>query len=261
MKLPVEKMNLPAELKGHKNGELPASLLVPCGIGNFKMTPRAAAAMRALVAAATAAGFQVRATGTYRDYDGQERLFRSRYTREYLPGRPSKLWNGETWHQLPGTSMAAVPSTSNHGLGVAIDFAEERDGDPQVESVSTAFVTWLVGNAHRFGFSAEAQSEPWHWRYVAGDKVPAEVAAFNGTSPSTPPAPPPAAPTRPTLRRGSKGVDVKLAQQALTAKGFPTAPDGDFGPKTEAAVRAFQRSRKLAADGVIGPRTWAALLG
>lgn len=254
-------MKLARELQGVENGRLPESLLVDCGIPGFKMAPRAAAAMKALVAAATAAGFQVRATGTYRSLQRQEALFRERYTREELPGRPSKFWEGETWWQKPGTAQAARPGTSNHGIGCAVDFAEERDRDPQVESVSTAFVTWLVKNAARFGYSAELQSEPWHWRYVAGDDVPAEVVAYYSTSHPTTPPPPVTAPTLPTLRKGTKNEHVRTLQKALTSRGFPTAPDGQFGPKTEAAVRAFQKARRLTSDGVVGPRTWAALLG
>ena len=38
-------------------------------------------------------------------------------------------------------------------------------------------------------------------------------------------------------------------------------PDGEYGPATENAVRAFQRSKGLSADGVISADTWAALMG
>jgi peptidoglycan hydrolase-like protein with peptidoglycan-binding domain len=37
--------------------------------------------------------------------------------------------------------------------------------------------------------------------------------------------------------------------------------DGDFGPKTEAAVKAYQKRHNLVADGLVGPKTWASLLG
>jgi murein DD-endopeptidase MepM/ murein hydrolase activator NlpD len=64
---------------------------------------------------------------------------------------------------------------------------------------------------------------------------------------------------QPVLRRGSRGPAVRRLQAALTAAGFPTVVDGDFGPSTEAAVRALQRGRGLVVDAVVGTRTWAAL--
>lgn len=63
-----------------------------------------------------------------------------------------------------------------------------------------------------------------------------------------------------TLRRGSRGSEVEALQLALNRAGFLSdAPDGIFGPRTEAAVREFQRSRGLRVDGVAGPQTWQAL--
>ncbi len=54
-----------------------------------------------------------------------------------------------------------------------------------------------------------------------------------------------------TLRRGDAGPEVLLLQRALAARGFPPgALDGDFGPKTEAALRAFQRRVRLTPDGI-----------
>ena len=62
------------------------------------------------------------------------------------------------------------------------------------------------------------------------------------------------------LRRGSVGAAVELLQLALGRAGLgPLETDGDFGPATEAALRRFQRREGLAADGVAGPQTFAAL--
>jgi hypothetical protein len=62
------------------------------------------------------------------------------------------------------------------------------------------------------------------------------------------------------LRSGLSGVDVVTLQTTLRARGHDPGPaDGKFGPRTNAAVRAFQASRGLHADGIVGPQTRAEL--
>ena len=64
----------------------------------------------------------------------------------------------------------------------------------------------------------------------------------------------------PILKQGSSGPDVQDLQQKLKDLGFdPNGVDGNFGPGTKAAVIAFQQSKGLQADGVVGPATLAAL--
>jgi N-acetyl-anhydromuramyl-L-alanine amidase AmpD len=70
-------------------------------------------------------------------------------------------------------------------------------------------------------------------------------------------------PDPPLLRRGSAGWQVKRLQRLLRQQGLlpePAQIDGDFGPVTEAAVRAFQELHGLEVDGIVGPLTWGALL-
>jgi putative chitinase len=62
--------------------------------------------------------------------------------------------------------------------------------------------------------------------------------------------------TRPILRRGSQGEDVRFLQEKLQL-----TADGVFGLATYLAVKQFQRSRGLPADGIVGPKTWSSILG
>ncbi len=66
----------------------------------------------------------------------------------------------------------------------------------------------------------------------------------------------------PVLRLDSSGDAVRELQELLIHQGLDPGPvDGEFGSRTDAAVRAFQRSMGLDPDGVVGPMTWAALRG
>ena len=61
----------------------------------------------------------------------------------------------------------------------------------------------------------------------------------------------------PTLKKGSEKPEVKDLQEALEALGFsPGKIDGVFGAATEKAVKAFQASVGIDADGIVGPITW-----
>lgn len=65
-----------------------------------------------------------------------------------------------------------------------------------------------------------------------------------------------------TLRKGSKGDDVKILQQQLLQLGYSLpkyGADGDFGSETKAAVKQFQKDHKIQADGIVGAETFAAL--
>lgn len=87
------------------------------------------------------------------------------------------------------------------------------------------------------------------------------AAIMNGTAPppslipNVEPQPPSGqAAARATLRRGSLGDLVKVVQRKCDVDA-----DGVFGAGTEAAVRAFQRVHAMVPDGIVGPKTWAAL--
>ena len=63
-----------------------------------------------------------------------------------------------------------------------------------------------------------------------------------------------------TLQLGSSGPEVVQLQQALNQRGYPVgSADGKFGPKTETAVRNFQKDNKLKVDGIAGNGTQTAL--
>jgi LAS superfamily LD-carboxypeptidase LdcB len=129
----------------------------------------AADAYEAMDAAANAEGIDLSPTSpadTYRTLAVQEYGFFQRYTTNVIAGQKPRIYQGKAWYLKKGMAMLAVPGTSKHNLGIAIDIANANG--PRLE--------WLKKNAVSFGFSWEVvPSEPWHLRYVTGDKKPQRV--------------------------------------------------------------------------------------
>jgi hypothetical protein len=171
--LPIRPITWPAALQGKLNGLLPLEILhVLADLPNVTLIGPAMRSWLALSAAANQASHVLHTTGnmdSYRSLAAQETLFRARYTMTRPAGATeSKTWLGHTWWLRPGMATAAVPGTSNHGWGLAVDVA----------NASGALLAWLVANAWTYGWSWELQSEPWHIRYCPGDTIPQAVLAY-----------------------------------------------------------------------------------
>ncbi|MEP0887539.1 MULTISPECIES: peptidoglycan-binding protein [unclassified Leptolyngbya] len=78
---------------------------------------------------------------------------------------------------------------------------------------------------------------------------------MNNDSPNVPSRPEP----YPRVYPWDTGPFVAELQELLSAHGYPLKSDGEYGWRTEAAVRAFQREHRLRVDGMVGPETWAML--
>jgi peptidoglycan hydrolase-like protein with peptidoglycan-binding domain len=65
--------------------------------------------------------------------------------------------------------------------------------------------------------------------------------------------------SHPLVRMGSRGDDVRECQRKLNLRGASLIEDGVFGGQTDGAVRRFQSSEGIDADGVVGPITWGRL--
>ena len=145
----------------------------------------------------------------------------------------SALW---TIYQSGG-NLAAVPGTSNHGWGKAIDLP-----------------TWTMQQViKKFGQNVgwnkiEAFSEPWHYNYVGNYKRPNPGLSVK----------------YPRAKKGSGGWGqkwfVKKLERRLKKLGYKNVTvDGQFGKVTDRAVKDFQRNKGLKADGIVNKKTWQAL--
>ena len=164
---PFIKLVVPTALKAYKNGQLPDSVLASVKTGGRMHAP-AAQQFNKMYDAATAAGFKLKNVGDYRSFASQLAMFRDRYVLENTGTGVTRNFEGKTWYLKKGMAMLATPGKSQHNLGLAVDIANASEKKR---------INWLIANVEKFGWSWEVvPSEPWHIRYVLGDKPLPEIA-------------------------------------------------------------------------------------
>ena len=151
----------------YKNGEIPADKLRPIlneakynfpaenksDGGRVRLFTDASLALDKLLAAATHANIKLRINSAYRTYEDQVRVWGNNCSNAIGSGKcvPKK-----------GQGPAAIPGTSNHGFGLAVDLA--NNGGTKL-ATSMPEYKWVAENApNKFGFKRIA-GEAWHWEY------------------------------------------------------------------------------------------------
>jgi hypothetical protein len=179
---------------------------------------------------------------------------------------------------------------SAHAFGAALDLSYRRDDDhpnaPTREQIETVIIPWLEANADTLGIQRihdywarrywqagrgwinrppggrndhihlEVTEQTWGWDTPVAERL------TDGPPKLQPVTDTPAYPGVSTKRGSSAKARVRLIQQALADKGYKVGPvDGIFGPMTHQAVWNFQNDAGEYVDGIVGPKTWAALFG
>lgn len=197
-------------------------------------------------------GKTVLLSGAWRSYEVQERIFLERYKPGvFSPFNDYRTWKGITYGRVTGAA-AAVPGTSNHGGGLAVDVKTSRSsGDPAYPQavVFTAFTDSdrlaFLNTAKEFGWDDDegrSVGELWHLTYYPDrDQHRGESIAVVYLGPGT-----------------QKHDQVKNLQRWLKETFRVSADlvvDGDYGPATTAAVKHWQRLAGMKPAGVIGPKS------
>jgi D-alanyl-D-alanine dipeptidase len=133
---PAEMPSVPITdaMRAAGNGQLPDTMLSPIGEGHRLAKPAAGAFLR-MQAAASKEGVTIGLTDSYRTYDEQVDV-----------AARTGIYGQGGW--------AAVPGTSNHGWGFALDL----DLDDSAQA-------WMRDNGWKYGYYEDVPNEPWHWTY------------------------------------------------------------------------------------------------
>lgn len=134
-------------------------------------------------------------------------------------------------------ATAAIPGTSNHGWGLAVDFATPRMREI-VDQIGAKY-----GWAKKW---SDAPGEWWHLKWKSGSYPAVKNPPYGHV----------------TIRPDSKGPNVLKLKQAMRRaglRGFSRLDPWYRGGSVE-AIKRLQQKHRLKADGVVGPKTWSLLL-
>ena len=166
---------------------------------------------------------------------------------------------GHSYRVISGST-----SLSNHASGTAIDVNAPRHplgASGTFSSTQRSHIRSILNACDgvvRWGGDYSGRKDEMHFEINVrpGDARLAALARRIGGGGTPTPAPI----TWTTVRRGATGFRTTAIQHLLRQRGYSLTVDGSFGAITESRVVSFQRSRSLVADGIVGPRTWTALV-
>lgn len=179
--------------------------------------------------------------------------------RAVQPVKPGFAPPGQSFHQSQSFAGGRVAFC-------AVDLVHVNPGGKHRSPTWAEVPKQGTAEARRWSLHCNVDKEPWHMQpieidgfssWVRGGRKDFSVMTVIPVAPE--PVKPPALvfayPGAP-VRLGSKGDAVKLIQAVVGA-----TQDGDFGVATQRRVQAWQKSRGLTADGVVGPVTWKRMFG
>ncbi|MGO1972010.1 MAG: phage tail tip lysozyme [Propionibacteriaceae bacterium] len=168
------------------------------------------------------------------------------------PGRGIAQWEGGRRTDLYNYAKSRGLAWSN--LGLQLDFVwkeltgKESNALSKLKATNTPKTAAVAVRKYYERPSAHADAA----RISAANLV---YERYSGDTP-----PPESETEFPLLKKGAKGAAVTTMQYLLRGKGQSLSVDGVFGADTLSKVKAFQKKAGLAVDGVVGPRTWLALV-
>lgn len=237
-----------------------------------KIHPELAKRVRMVIENLAKAGVQVEVVQGLRTFAEQDALFAQGRT------KPGKVVTNARGGQ------------SNHNYGLAVDVVPMNNGKPNWEAPNSIWIA-IGGEAEKLGlewggswkkfldrphvqlpgltvkqcislFKQGGLQAVWAASTHLLQGSPTTPALTTPTTTHTPAKAPAQPPQERTLLLNDSGEGVRMIQTRLAALGLlgPNDVDGVFGLRTQAAVKKFQTTKKLKADGIVGPQTRIALM-